>query len=240
VPDLAGLDVDAAREVVVAALALTGAGRLHAPERLAAALGITVAPCTVVRSVEEAVAAAAAIGGAVALKASGRVPSAKTEAAGVALDLPSPEDVAGAYERMAERLGPAMDEAIVQAMVPPGIDAHVTLAPAPIVGTSIGLGPGGALPGLVLPVARAVPPLTDVTAADLVARSGLAAVLEPAAAAALADVLLRVAVLAEEVPEVVALDLNPVIVGADGAAVTDLTVEVAPYVAGPPDSLRRL
>ncbi len=57
---------------------------------------------------------------------------------------------------------------------------------------------------------------------------------------ALCDVVARVAHLAEEVPEVVDVELNPVIVGVDGAWCTDVTADVAEWILGPPDSVRRL
>lgn len=237
------LDLAAARAVVGRAVA-DGASVVANEEAvaLAGAIGLRVAAARVACSADEAVEAAAAVagGGPVALKALRRGPGAKTEAAGVALDVHGPDDVRTTYERMASSLGPLMDEVVVQAMVPPGVDVAVTLTPAPIVGSALEVGPGGVAAALTGPTARTVLPATDVAVADLVARSGLAGALGPAGSTALADVVARVAALADDVPEVVAITVNPVIVGPAGAWCTDIEVEVAPWVPGPADSARRL
>jgi acyl-CoA synthetase (NDP forming) len=88
-------------------------------------------------------------------------------------------------------------------------------------------------------------PLTDTDAAELV-RSIRAAPLLPGHCgtpavdlAALQDILLRVSLLADDLPQVAELDLNPVIARADGAHVLDTRVRVLP--AEPADPyLRRL
>jgi hypothetical protein len=58
--------------------------------------------------------------------------------------------------------------------------------------------------------------------------------------AALEDVLVRVARLALDVPELAALRANPVIVASRGAVVVDVTVRLAPVPDPPAPSLRRL
>ena len=66
-------------------------------------------------------------------------------------------------------------------------------------------------------------PLTDVDAAEL------AGAHSPADLDGLGDLLLRVSRLAEDLPEVTELDLDPVVAGPDGAAVVGARVKVAPY-----------
>lgn len=56
----------------------------------------------------------------------------------------------------------------------------------------------------------------------------------PVDVAALEDAILRVAVLAEDLPQIVELDCNPIIVHPDGATVVDARVRVAPVVPPPP------
>jgi acyl-CoA synthetase (NDP forming) len=239
----AGCDLDVARSVVFGALTDAPSRLLHSDAvALCDAIGLEVAASRVVGDVDDAVAAAAEVGagGPVALKAVRRLPGAKTEASGVALDVHGPEDVRRTYERMASSLGSLMDEVVVQAMVSPGFDVAVRLSPAPVVGAAVEIGPGGAVAGLVGPTARTVLPATDVAVRDLVERSGLAEALGPEGCDALCDVVARVAHLGEEVPEVVAVELNPVIVGPDGARCTDVSAEVAPWIPGPPESVRRL
>jgi acyl-CoA synthetase (NDP forming) len=207
---------------------------------LLAAAGATVVEQRSAASAEEAAEAARHLGGPVSLKAIGRPPLAKTEAAGVAIDLHTPEEVAASWSRMAAALGAAMTGAAVQAMVAPGTDVRVVLAAAPIVGAAIGVGPGGAQADALVPMCWGALPLTGTTAADLVDRSGLGELLDVEDAAALVDLVLRVSLLAEEVPEVRHLVVNPVIVGGGTAWVIDVAADVGPDDLPPGAHLRRL
>jgi acyl-CoA synthetase (NDP forming) len=62
----------------------------------------------------------------------------------------------------------------------------------------------------------------------------------PVAVDALEDVLVRVGVLADTCPEVVELDLNPVIASATGIAVVDAKVRVRPVEPALPPHVPRL
>jgi acyl-CoA synthetase (NDP forming)/GNAT superfamily N-acetyltransferase len=69
-------------------------------------------------------------------------------------------------------------------------------------------------------------PLTDRDAAQLIAAAGLAGRVP---SGPLADLLLRVGRLADELPEVTELELSPVIAGPDGTAVINARIQVSPY-----------
>jgi len=73
-------------------------------------------------------------------------------------------------------------------------------------------------------------PLTDQDAGQLIASAGLT---DDKGGdgfhARLADLLLRVGRLADDLPEVAELELSPVIAGPDGAAVVNARVRVGPY-----------
>jgi hypothetical protein len=58
--------------------------------------------------------------------------------------------------------------------------------------------------------------------------------------AAVEDVLLRLGRLAEDLPEVAELDLNPVLVGPDGALAIDAKLRLEPIGTEPDPTLRRL
>jgi hypothetical protein len=179
----------------------------------------------------------------VVLKAVGRSTTAKTEAAGVALDLHGGAEVAASWARMEASLaGPAAPfrGAVVQPVVGPGTDVRILVDEAPIVGSRIGLGAGGAQPEGFLPVVHAVLPLSVRTAADLIDRSGLGPLLDAAGTEALVDLLVATAHLAEDVPEVHRLDLNPVIVTDGVAWVVDAQADLAAEPDRPPEDLRRL
>ena len=73
-----------------------------------------------------------------------------------------------------------------------------------------------------------------------VAASPFAALLDPACVAALEDLLLRVGTLVDEVPEIVGLELNPVLVSPGTAAIVDAVVKAAPVDRDPLPPVRRL
>jgi acyl-CoA synthetase (NDP forming)/RimJ/RimL family protein N-acetyltransferase len=88
--------------------------------------------------------------------------------------------------------------------------------------------------------AYALVPLTDVDAARLVQSLPSASLLAGCDVAALEDLLVRVALLAAEVPDVAELSLEPVVVAAEGVVVVDGTVRVEPYEHHPEHDVRRL
>src|SRR5581483_2720764 len=199
VPDLEGTDVDAAEAIVKAALAANPNGAplsREAARQLAAAAGLEVVDERIVHSAADVVAAAAAIGYPVALRASRLDHFPKTEAGGLALDLHDEDATVRAYERMHAHLGPAMEPAIVQRMVEPGVDVRLRVIPDPVVGAAIAIGPGGAAGELLLDDAVQVVPLTDVSADDLLGSSHVAAPLGDRARAHLRDAALRLSWLA--------------------------------------------
>jgi hypothetical protein len=56
----------------------------------------------------------------------------------------------------------------------------------------------------------------------------------------LIDLICRIAALADAVPEIAAVRLNPVMVSATGAAITDARIALAPVVRDPRPPVRRL
>jgi acyl-CoA synthetase (NDP forming)/GNAT superfamily N-acetyltransferase len=244
-PDL-DVDLDAVRARV--GRALDGGGHEVTLDAIASAellrdVGVPVARGVPVASADEARAAAASLGAPVTLKAGGLERRGRTEAAGVALDLQDPDEAAAAFTRMAAALGPRLAPALVQEMVAPGVDLLVGVEQHPTFGPLVSLGVGGVAADAAGPPERRVLPLTDLDAAELVRSGRVAGLLDGpshADVAALEDVLLRVARVALEVPELAALRANPVIVAPTGAVVVDVTACVAPVPAPPGPVLRRL
>ncbi len=183
--------------------------------------------------------AASALGFPVVLKAAAPELVHKTDVDGVALDLSSPDGVRRAFEAMAGRLGPAMGGAVIQPMASAGVKTLIGVTQDPAFGPLVAFGLGGIATDVLGDVAFRIVPLTDVDARHLV-RSVRAAPLllghrgRPAVdTAALEDILLRVGMLAEAVPELAELDLNPVIVSEQGATVVDAKVRLQPATLGP-------
>lgn len=248
VPDLGDLDRDLAREIVADAVAAAPTGCWLDPvaaEGLLAAFGITMPPGRAVVDADDAVTAAEQIGWPVALKATGLERFSATEAGGVALDLHDADALRAAHGRMAALLGAAMHPAEVQAMVPAGVDVRIAAHQHPSYGGVLVLGLGGALgPTEAAPPVRVLP-LTDVDADSLVVASSVGPLLAErpgaaAASAALSGVLVRLAALVEAVPEIAEVVLDPVMVSADGAAITKAAVRVAPWRWDDHPHVRRL
>lgn len=243
IPVLDDVDPDTARSIVAELLARSPDGCELDHTRTLALLGtFGIRPVAQERvgGVDEAVAAAERIGWPVVLKATGLERLAKTEAGGLAIDLFDADELRHSYARMEGALGDAMHPALVQAMAPTGVDVAIRLVQSPAVGSVISLGIGGAVADQVGFDSLRVLPLTDLDAGRLVDGSRVAADLPPGPARdRLEALLLRLAALADAVPEVAEVRLNPVIVSDATAAVTDVSVRVAPWTVRD-DPVRRL
>jgi acyl-CoA synthetase (NDP forming) len=114
----------------------------------------------------------------------------------------------------------------------------------PLFGPVVSFGLGGDASDLLGDVAHRIAPLMTGDVHDLVRSVRAAPKLfghrgaEPVDVAAIEDVLARVSCLADELPEVEELELNPVVVGVRGAAVLGARIRVAP-TTGRPDANRR-
>jgi acyl-CoA synthetase (NDP forming) len=174
---------------------------------------------------DEAVVAAAELGYPVVLK-TGLAGAHKTEVGGVALDLRDGAAVLAAAERMTAPY-------IVQSLVRGGVELLVGAVADPVFGPLVAIGPGGTLAELIGDATFRLAPLTDVDVEEVV-RSGKVGRLlngfrgsEPADAAAVSDLLLRVGRLVADVPEIVELDLNPVIARPDRCVAVDARIRLA-------------
>jgi acyl-CoA synthetase (NDP forming) len=131
-------------------------------------------------------------------------------------------------------------------MAPPGVTTVVEVLDDPTFGALVSFGVGGLATELLGDRAYAPVPLSDSDAAELVRAPRAAPLLtgyrgaEPVDTAALADLLLRVSQLAEDLPEVLALELNPVLAARHGRALLGATVTVGPPTARVDPGPRRL
>ena len=109
---------------------------------------------------------------------------------------------------------------------PAGTELAVRVTGDPMFGSLVTLGP--AVPAR--PGTARLTPLTDQDAGQLIAAAGLADDKGgDGSHARLADLLLRVGRLADDLPEVAELELSPVIAGPDGVTVVNARVRVSPY-----------
>jgi len=199
----------------------------------------------VATSEQEAVAAAADLPGPVVLKGVATGLVHKTEAGAVKLDLRSPSDVSAAYQELASSFGDALTGVVVQPMVRGGVEVLIGVVQEPVFGPLVVFGLGGIATDVLGDHAARLSPLTDADAHELVHGVRAAPLLEgfrggPAVSTdALEGVLLRVSRLADDLPEVAELDLNPVIARAEGCLAADARIRLTPAEARDP-FLRRL
>ncbi|MCL2551195.1 MAG: GNAT family N-acetyltransferase [Actinomycetia bacterium] len=183
---------------------------------------------------DAAVAAARSLGYPVALKTTAPHLRHRADLGGVRLDLADEQDLRRAYEELTSRLGgPAELRPVVQAMAPRGVDTVVRAGVHPAAGAVLSFGLAGAPSELLGDLGHRLVPATDRDVAELVRSIRAAPLLfgwrgaEPVDTGALEELLLRVSMLAEDLPEVVGVDLEPVVVAARGLSVLGATVRLA-------------
>jgi acyl-CoA synthetase (NDP forming) len=176
----------------------------------------------------------------VALKLASRTIVHKTDFGGVRLNLADELSVRQAFEQIRERIAQSdqlaeMDGVLVQPMIADGIEVMVGMTQDPLFGPLIAFGLGGIHVEILKDVCFRVTPITDRDAAEMVRAIKGYPLLEGYRGhprgdiTAIEDLLLRVARLVEEVPEIVELDFNPVIVlpPGRGCQIVDARVRVA-------------
>lgn len=243
-----GVDFTGAAGIVAAFLAGHPEGGWLRPgevQDVLGAYGLPILRGEPVDGPERAVAAFAAAGGPVALKAMADGVLHKAAAGGVRLGLDSPDAVARAARELAARFGERLRGFLVQPMAPAGPELLVGIVGDPVFGPLVTVGLGGTATDLAADRAHRLVPLTAADAEDMLRefRAG-ERLFDPRRRPgpdrdAVRDVVVRVAMLAEQLPEVVELDLNPVIAGPDGCVAADARIRVAAPPRGDP-ALRAL
>jgi acyl-CoA synthetase (NDP forming)/RimJ/RimL family protein N-acetyltransferase len=195
--------------------------------------GITVRPTLPAPDVDAALAAAGRLGYPVALKTTAAHLRHRADLGGVRLDLADDEDLRRAYGELTARLGgPQEMRLVVQAMAPRGVDTVGRAAVDPGAGAGLSFGRTRAASELLGDIAHRLVPATDRDAAELVRSIKAAPLLfgwrgaEPVDTGALEELLLRVSRLVDDVPEVVAVDLEPVVVASRGLTVLGARVRL--------------
>ncbi|UBU08976.1 bifunctional acetate--CoA ligase family protein/GNAT family N-acetyltransferase [Nonomuraea gerenzanensis] len=238
-------DAGTARQIIEAELAQRPEGCWLSPAataRLLSCYGVRLIESLEVNSPDSAAEAARRAGLPVVLKAVG--PVHKSDVGGVRLDLRTEEQARQAYAEMSARIGAEMTGAIVQPMLPGGVEMIVGGVNYPAFGPLAMVGMGGVMADLLADRAFRVPPVTDAT--GMIEELRCSPLLHgyrgspPVAADALADQVTRVGRLLDDLPQVAELDLNPVIVTADGAITVDARIRLAFCEPQPSPLLRRL
>jgi acyl-CoA synthetase (NDP forming)/GNAT superfamily N-acetyltransferase len=233
---LGGIDPDTAKAIVVGHP--EGWLSPDAVVALLQAFGLPVLGGTLTTTAEHAVAAQRAYDCPVALKAVADDLLHKSKAGGVELGVT--DGVGEAFRGFRERFGDRLRGVFVQPMASRGRELLVGVVTDEKFGPLVVAGLGGVDTDLVDDRAAALAPLSTADADDLL--HGFRAsghVLVHTDEAAVREVLLRVAELATAFPEIVELDINPLVLSETGCLVVDARVRVAPAEHTDP-FLRRL
>jgi len=186
--------------------------------------------------VEDAVRSAEHIGYPVALKALSSKVVHKSDVGGVILDLLDAEQVRQAFGKIMARVKPIDSEArvIVQEMVGPGVEVIVGATTDPHFGPILLVGIGGVFTELLEDVAFGLIPVDQDHAWRMLRSLRGYRIFEGYRGqeslnlTALIDIMLKVSRLVEENPEIVGLDLNPVIIDEHSAIAVDARIVVHP------------
>lgn len=203
--------------------------------------GVRFPPEAVAHTEGEALAAAAGLGYPVVMKTLTPGLLHKTEAGGVLLDLRGPDAVREAWQALSARFG--RGPVLVQAQVTGGLELLVGGRRDPVFGPVVVLGLGGLLAEAFREVAVRLAPLHPGEAHALLQEGPWAPLLRgfrtlpPADETAVASVLVGIGDLLVDRPEVVELDVNPLVVrGAEVVAVD--TLLLVGHEAGGPEGPR--
>jgi acetyltransferase len=236
-------DIDAARRIVAAALA-DGRRWLDPIEikRLLEAYQIAMVPTFAAADPEQAVAHASTLfaqGATVVLKIMSRDIVHKSDVGGVVLNLTNTDAVRAATADILARAKALRPEArisgvIVQTMVvrPKARELILGLADDPTFGTVIVFGRGGTAVEIINDKALALPPLDLQLARDLIERTRVSRLLRayrdvPAVEQdSVAMVLVKLAQIAADIPEIRELDINPLLADETGVLAVDARVAV--------------
>jgi acyl-CoA synthetase (NDP forming)/GNAT superfamily N-acetyltransferase len=237
-PQFADLGAADARSVVRSFLTRSpGGGWLSAEEadHLLRCYGIPMVDFLRADDADAAVAAAAGFGGHVVIKAD--VPGLlhKTAAGAVELDLHGADEVRRAMRRLQDRFAGRLSGALVEPVITGGVETIVGVVQEPVFGPVVVFGLGGVATEVLGDRVARLAPLTTADADDLIHSIRAAPALlghggqPPADIGALRDTLLRVSRLADDLPQVAELDLNPVIARPDGVIAVDARIRVTSH-----------
>lgn len=211
---------------------------------LLACYGIELVPFRLVNGPDKAAAAAVELGYPVVLKSGSAKLRYRDDLLGVRTDLASDEAVVTAYHDIQQES--QQDDVYVQRMAPRGHSVVIGLLDDPSFGTLVSFGLSGVASELLGDKGYRAVPLSDIDASTLVRAPRAAPLLEgyrgdePVDLAAVEDLVSRVATLAEDLPEVGELTLDPVLASHSGAAVTGARVGFGRSAPVPDSGPRRL
>ncbi len=225
IPELRGIKRNAARKLMESILMRTAKRPIWlSPDEISQLLncyGINFVETVTAKTADEAAKTASRMGFPVVVKLASETITHKTDVGGVVLDLKSEPEVVKAFKDIEDRLTRVgrrgeMEGVTVQHMVKGGIETIVGMTEDPTFGPLVMFGMGGVYAELLKDVAIRLQPLTDIDAREMVSSIKMAKLFEgfrgaPASdTESVADLLLRLSAMIEDLPEIDELDFNPV------------------------------
>ncbi len=228
------------KRILAELLATPGPATLDevASKRLLAAYGINGPREVLARSENEAADAADSIGYPVVAKVMSAAIPHKSDIGGVLLNLKSADDVRAAWRKINAAVAalpgkPAIDGILIAEMASGGLELVLGAARDPEMGPVLMFGAGGVGIELMKDVAFAAPPLDERTAADLIARTKVGALVKgyrgkaPLDHAMLVQALIGLASLVHDAGDALeSVDVNPFLLRESGGVALDGLVVV--------------
>jgi acetyltransferase len=196
-------------------------------------------------SANAALVAAETLGFPVVMKISSPSIVHKTEVGGVRLNITNAQAVRSTYNELLEQVhvnqgNPYATHVTVEPMyeTPSGRELLVGASRDPVFGTAIVFGAGGIKVEVLQDRAIALPPLNHFLAERLIAETKISGLLgefrglPPINRESLIQVLLRVSEMVCELPELISLDINPLIADEKGVMALDARIEISHQPAG--------
>jgi acetyltransferase len=204
---------------------------------LVEAYGIPVPANRLVKTAEEAVKAADEFGYPIVLRIVSPDILHKTDIGGVALNLSSPEEIRQAFDRIITSVSKFMPRARIYGvmcyhMVPKGREMIIGMSQDVQFGPLIMFGLGGIYVNFLKDVSFRLAPLSEQEAGEMMEETKAYTLLkgirgeEASDIEALKEMLLRVSQLVWDFPEIVEMDINPVIVYGEGKGCYALDVKI--------------
>jgi acetate---CoA ligase (ADP-forming) len=243
IPEFTDVDAAQARAICRQALKARGSGWLSTEETrdVLSAFKLPVSEGGVAKNADEAVAIAETAGFPVAVKLASLSIVHKTDMGAVYLNLKDGDAVRNAFVEIQDKLKnigqlDAMEGVLIQPMVKGGVEIMVGVTGDPVFGPLVAFGLGGIHVEVLADICFRVTPLTDHDADEMIRGVRGYKLFEgyrghPAAdKEAMKEVLLRVSLLVEEVPEISEMDMNPIFVmePGKGCRIVDARIRIDP------------
>lgn len=227
-----------ARALVREVLAMAPRGAILSTEQVHALLacyGIDLWTWINVHNRQEAIDAGEKLGWDVVLKAGSEHLRSRPDIAHIWRGIANAEEMGEAWDQLTNWTGMRKDtKFFVQRVAAEGVAVSFSVTEDPLFGPLVSFGLAGAPSELMGDRSYGIPPLTDVDAESMISNLRSAPLLygyrgsEPVDVDALQDVIVRLAAMKDDLPEIAELDLEPVVAHTSGFTVLSARAKVIP------------